>query len=127
MAECKQCPAFIYAEESLRTGLCAGCRAGPPEMTVETKLAVVAKRAEFVDDVFERAYRAIGACDIGNFLAKCEQAKDYDDVKEERDRLRAFCEGLEHWLVVGMGLFDDDSQQILDGVRVALGKQPEAK
>lgn len=32
MRECKKCPAFIFASESLSSGLCHGCRSGPPQM-----------------------------------------------------------------------------------------------
>jgi hypothetical protein len=34
--ECARCPAFIWAPESLRTGLCFGCRAGGPTETITT-------------------------------------------------------------------------------------------
>lgn len=34
---CGQCPAFIWTQESLVTGLCAGCRAPKPEQRIEEK------------------------------------------------------------------------------------------
>lgn len=34
--ECSKCPAFLDAPESIATGLCHGCRSGPPEMVVDT-------------------------------------------------------------------------------------------
>lgn len=33
---CTKCPAFLHAEESIRTGVCHGCRSGAPTMVVET-------------------------------------------------------------------------------------------
>lgn len=32
---CSRCPAFIWAPESLATGLCHGCRSAPPQQRVE--------------------------------------------------------------------------------------------
>lgn len=33
---CTKCPTFLHAEESVRTGLCHGCRSPSPETKVET-------------------------------------------------------------------------------------------
>ena len=33
---CSRCPAFIIAPESLRTGMCLGCRSPGPEQVVTT-------------------------------------------------------------------------------------------
>jgi hypothetical protein len=52
-----------------------------------------------VTDIYRRAYTAIGACDISNFLAKCEQAAGFEqrehdlesiikDLRHELDRSR---------------------------------------
>lgn len=46
MKECSHCPAFIWAPESLASGLCAGCRSGPPEMVLDAPRVFVPNRVE---------------------------------------------------------------------------------
>jgi FtsZ-binding cell division protein ZapB len=97
--ECKKCPAFIYSEDALSTGLCYGCRAPKAEQMIDTPLSppvneLAGLRAE--SDLYRQAYQMIGACDISNFLAKCSLAVDYDDVVEERDRLKEQVRQLTH-------------------------------
>lgn len=33
-SECSRCPAFIWAEESVRTGVCHGCRSPGPQFVI---------------------------------------------------------------------------------------------
>ncbi|VTS01729.1 unnamed protein product [Gemmata massiliana] len=35
---CLRCPAWLFAAESIATGLCHGCRSGPPEMRITEPL-----------------------------------------------------------------------------------------
>ncbi|VTR99186.1 unnamed protein product [Gemmata massiliana] len=34
MPTCSRCPAWLFSRESITTGLCHGCRSGPPEMRI---------------------------------------------------------------------------------------------
>lgn len=83
---CTKCPAFLHSEDSIRSGLCHGCRSGPPETKVDTprdpaREMVLVTRAELdhlrvVEDIYKRAYEAIGAADISNFLALCASSRE---------------------------------------------------
>lgn len=82
----------------------------------------VVKSLKAGSELYLRAYELTGASDISEFLALCGSVRN---LEQQNDRLLNFCTTLENRLLKEGDPFSGDDWNLMQEVRVAMGKQQE--
>ena len=88
VAEVRRCQKYVAEMEEEKEALESSL--GDEEAAHQETLQLwQAAKAEA--NLYYRGYELIGAADISNYLAKCEQARNIDDLEAENEKLRQEC------------------------------------